>query len=155
MSEHDLSDGFRYISENTVGCLSLHDCICTRLHREDRALVFEMEWMEVLPFHPDNHTGQARQSGKGRIVLLDPIILNGTLRKWSTANTVPLDDSDEARDFEILDLEEKPSANGFELSLYGVFDGDPEKDSVEMKIAYSSSQVMFNELGEVSWFELQ
>lgn len=45
---------YKFISENTIEYLSLHDCQCSRLYYADSTLIFEMEWMEVLATHPNN-----------------------------------------------------------------------------------------------------
>ena len=41
----------------------------------------------------------------------------------------------------------------FELSLLGDSVNEPKSDFIEMEIRYASSDVMFNELGDISWFE--
>ena len=57
------------------------------------------------------------------------------------------------RDFEILDVDEILKNGRFELSLFGDSVGEQEADFIKMKVSYSSSTVMFNDLGEISWFE--
>ena len=148
-------ENFRYISENTIQHLSLHDCVCTKLFYENASLIFEMDWMEVLSTHPDNPFGQAHQSGSGRIVLSDSIADNIKLAHWSSngIKTITLTELTGINDFEILDFNEEKTKDGFILSLYGVFGRDSQFDSIEMSIRYSSSKVMFNDLGAVSWFE--
>ena len=126
-------DGFRYVSENTIEHLSLHDCDCTAMQVDGGDLVFELEWIEVLATHPDNPFPQAHQSGRGRIVLHSAVIEQGVLEKG--------------------EFDEERKDGGFELSMCGVFHGVKDADYIEMKIRYSSSTVMFDELGEVSWFE--
>ena len=147
-------DGFRYVSENTIEHLSLHDCDCTAIERDGEDLVFEVEWIEVLATHPDNPFPQAHQSGRGRIVLHGAVIEQGELIKGDDDKT-PIADVAQVKGFEILQFDEERKDGGFELSLLGVFSGvkNAEYDYIEMKIRYSSSTVMFSELGEVSWFE--
>ena len=72
-------DGFRYVSENTIDYLSLHDCDCFAMKSDGEDLVFEVEWIEVLATHPDNPFPQAHQSGEGRIVLHGAVIEQGEL----------------------------------------------------------------------------
>ena len=144
-------ENFRFISENTVDDLSLHDCFCAEMHREGDSLIFEMEWLEVLVSHPDNPFPQAHQSGEGRIILHGAHIERGELIKGDKSS--PIDKTAQVKDFEILVLDEEKSDGGFVLSLYGVFSGADKPDFIEMKIRCSSSAVMFSELGEVSWFE--
>ena len=144
-------DGFRYVSENTIEHLSLHDCDCSSMQFDGADLVFEVEWIEVLATHPDNPFPQAHQSGEGRIVLHGAVIERGELVK-DDENT-PIGDVAQVKGFEVLSFDEERKDSGFELSLIGVFHGVKDADYIEMKIRYSSSTVMFGELGEVSWFE--
>lgn len=144
-------DGFRYVSENTVEHLSLHDCECSAVRFDGEDLIFEVEWIEVLATHPDNPFPQAHQSGEGRIVLHGAVIERGELVK-DDENT-PIGDVAQVKGFEVLSFDEERKDGGFELSLFGVFSGVEDADFIEMKIRYSSSTVMFGELGEVSWFE--
>ena len=144
-------DGFRYVSENTVEHLSLHDCECSARRFEGADLIFEVEWIEVLATHPDNPFPQAHQSGEGRIVLHGAVIERGELVK-DDENT-SIGDVAQVKSFEVLSFDEERKDGGFELSLFGVFSGVEDADFIEMKIRYSSSTVMFGELGEVSWFE--
>ena len=147
-------DSFRYVSENTVEHLSLHDCVCSEMRSDGDELVFEMQWLEVLASHPDNPFPQAHQSGEGRIVLHGAVIERGELVK-DDENT-PIGDVAQVKGFEVLSFDEERKDGGFELSLLGIFSGfrgAEYADYIEMKIRYSSSTVMFGELGEVSWFE--
>ena len=148
-------DGFRYVSENTVEHLSLHDCDCSAMRSDGEDLVFEVEWIEVLATHPDNPFPQAHQSGRGRIVLHGAVIEQGVLIKGDDHKT-PITDIAQVKGFEILQFDEERKDGGFELSVLGIFSGVKKADYadyIEMKIRYSSSTVMFSELGEVSWFE--
>lgn len=145
-------DGFRYVSENTIDHLSLHDCDCSAMKSDGEDLIFEVEWIEVLATHPDNPFPQAHQSGRGRIVLHGAVIEQGELIKGDDDKT-PMTDVSQVKGFEVLTFDEQRKDGGFELSLYGVFSGNEDADYIQMKIRYSSSTVMFSELGEVSWFE--
>lgn len=144
-------NNFIYISENTVQHLSLHDCCCTRMYWDKTVLVLEMEWMEVLASHPDNPFDKVHQSGVGRIVLHNLVIVSGKL--INDDNQIPINENDEVKKFEILVFDETVNNGKFELSMFGDSVHEPKADFIEMKIRYSSSDVMFNELGESSWFE--
>ena len=146
---------YKYISENTIEHLSLHDCDCTAMKLDGEELVFELEWIEVLATHPDNPFPQAHQSGKGRIVLHGAVIEHGVLIKGDDDKTT-ITDISQVKGFEVLSFDEERTDGGFELSVLGIFSGfrgAEYADYIEMKIRYSSSTVMFSELGEVSWFE--
>ena len=70
---------YKFISENTIEYLSLHDCQCSRLYYADTTLIFEMEWMEVLATHPNNPFDKSYQSTEGKIILLNPVVELGIL----------------------------------------------------------------------------
>lgn len=114
-------------------------------------LVFEMEWMEVLASHPDNPFDKAHQSGEGVIVLYNPVIDSGELTNGD--NSIPIHELNEVKDFELLSFDEIVNNDRFELSLFGDSVCEPKAEFINMNIRYSSSEVMFNELGEISWFE--
>ena len=107
--------------------------------------------MELLASHPDNPFEKAHQSGPGRIVLYDPVIEDGELITGD--DPIPIVSFHEVRDFEVLEFNEAFHDGRFELSLFGDSVGEPKADFIKMKVNYSSSKVMFNELGEISWFE--
>lgn len=146
---------YKFISENTIEYLSLHDCQCSRLYHVDATLIFEMEWMEVLATHPNNPFDKSYQSTEGKIILLNPVVELGIFftdasqRDESMSNIEDVDISD----FEVLDFIEEANGNEYKLKLFGQFDAHPKYDFIQMSIKYSSSKVMFNELTEVSWFE--
>jgi len=147
--------GNQFISENTIKYLSLHDCQCSRLYHAGTALVFEMEWMEVLSAHPDNPFDKAHRSTEGKIILAEPVVELGKLLTDAPRGDRLLrgiEDID-ISDFEVLDLTEESNGNGYQLNLFGQFDAHSEYDFIQMSIRYSSSKVIFGELTEVSWFE--
>lgn len=148
-------DSYKFVSENTIEHLSLHDCQCSRLYYMDSTLVFEMEWMEVLSTHPDNPFDNAYQSTKGKIILKNPIVELGKLITDDIQDDKMLLDIEKINiyDFEMLDFNEKISRNDRFLTLFGILDEHPKYEFIQMKIKYSSSKVMFNELTAVSWFE--
>lgn len=129
---------YKFISENTIEYLSLHDCQCLRLYYADTTLIFEMEWMEVLATHPNNP-----------VVELGILLTDASQRDESMSNIEDVDISD----FEVLDFIEESNGNEYKLKLFGQFDAHSKYDFIQMSIKYSSSKVMFNELTEVSWFE--
>lgn len=59
---------FKYISENTLNDISLHDCTCTKISMDGADLVFSMEFMEVCSEHHLNPFPLAHQTGEGKIV---------------------------------------------------------------------------------------
>ena len=61
-------ENFKYISENTLNDISLHDCTCKKISMESRDLVFSMDFMEVCSEHKLNPFPLAHQTGDGKIV---------------------------------------------------------------------------------------
>lgn len=149
--------GYKFISENTIKYLSLHDCQCSRLYHTDTTLIFEMEWMEVLSKHPNNPFDKSYQSTEGTIILVNPVVELGTLFTDAPQGDKLMSSIEDIdiSDFEVLDFIEKSNGNEYKLKLFGQFDVHSKYDFIQMSIKYSSSKVMFNELTEVSWFENQ
>ena len=135
---------YKFISENTIDYLSLHDCQCSRLYHANKTLIFEMEWMEVLAAHPNNPFDKSYQSTEGKIILFNPVVELGLLltdalyRDESMSN---IDDVD-ISDFEVLDFIEEANGNEYKLKLFGQFDAHSKYDFIQMSIKYSSSKVM-------------
>ena len=147
-----MSAEYRNKSENTVDQLSLHDCMCSRVYQNDNKLIFNMEWMEVLPDHPDNPFGEAHQSGEGCIILHGADIRNGTL--IGDEGEIPLPERLDAREMEILSFDETSSNGEFELDVYAeLHEPHRQYDFISFTVHYISSEVMFDELGQASWFE--
>lgn len=145
---------YQFKSINTADHLSLHDCVCKRLCGKDSTLVFDMEWMEVLESHPDNPYDEAHQSGEGKIILKHPSKIEGKIESANKENVLVFSNAGEIdiQNFEVLtfDVDELPS--GFKLRLYGLFSHNPNYDYIEIDLEFETSEVMFNELGEKSWF---
>jgi len=45
---------WKYISENTIEYISLHDCECSHIYYQKNKLVLELVWMDVTEEHPQN-----------------------------------------------------------------------------------------------------
>ena len=146
---------FKYVSKNTIEHLSLHDCQCRRFYFADNALHFDMEWMEVLASHPDNPFNKAHQSGEGKVILANPEIVSGQLIATPPASDREIDRIEDldVRNIEILDFDEEADENTYSLKMFGQIYGNKKYDFIEMRIRYIESEVMFDELGDVSWFE--
>ena len=149
---------YRYISENTLQYVYLHDCGCRHMHCIDHRLIFEMEWMEILREHPLNPFPHAHQSEEGRIELFDPKIVECTLAVYGSGEICGVDD---VRDLDYCGLEflkyeetygvEKPGV--YRADMYMIFDKASHFRDISMSIEYRKSLVMWDDLKEVSWFE--
>lgn len=152
-------DSYKYCSKDTLGLFSFHDCVCSRMFFDGSNIVLDMEWMEVLPSHPNNPYDKAHQSKEGRIVLENPSLDKCTLLPWDEKEKqireLNLDEID-IRNFELLSFDEEKDEDCYKVMLYGELDngqGDTKYAFIDMIVRYSSSQDMFNELGGESWFE--
>ena len=152
-------DSYKYCSKDTLDHFSFHDCVCSRMFFDGSNIVLNMEWMEVLPSHPNNPYDKAYQSNEGRIVLenasLDKCVLLPWDEKEKQTRELNLDEID-IKDFELLSFDEEEDEDGYKLLLYGEIDnrqGDNGYAFIDMIVRYSSSQDMFNELVSESWFE--
>lgn len=134
---------YKYISQNTLDFISMHDCECSDLHANGGDLVMEMEWMEILGTHPDNPYLRAHQSGEGRI-------------EFHNVSNIQVETGEyQNKTLEILDFNIEKLNTGYQISLNAVTTdkADRKQDFLTMKFFCVDSFVMFNELNGESWFE--
>ncbi|MDE6516387.1 MAG: hypothetical protein K2L18_00850 [Acetatifactor sp.] len=151
---------YKYISENSLKELYLHDCDCSHLYFQDDRLIFEMEWMEVLASHPLNPYPQAHQSGPGRIELIHPEIIecslteNGTAHDdWKDLQLSKVEELDFS-DAEFRDCTETKNDKIYQAEMYLAFyERNAPYYAISIHIAYEKSIVMWDALNDVSWFE--
>lgn len=154
--EHD----YKYIRENCLEQLSLHDCLCSHLYFQDDRLIFEMEWMEVLASHPLNPYPQAHQSGPGRIELIHPEIIECSLTEnrrtfnddWKYLQLSTMGELDFS-DAEFIDYTETRTDAVYQAKMYLLFERNAPHYAISIRIAYEKSIVMWDALKDVSWFE--
>lgn len=144
---------WKYVSENTTDCLSLHDCDCEHIYYADDRIVMKMEWMEVLETHTDNKFATAHQTGQGIIELIRPQIIECTYDKVGVQEVLGDVTKLELREVEILQFDEIKTKEGYENSMYMIKASKQGLyDNVVLKLRYESSVVMFDELRNDSWF---
>ncbi len=149
---------YSVISHNQTGNINLHDCICSKIEYLDGRLVFDMEWVEVLATHPENPYDKAHQSGEARIEF--------TGLTFDKAQIYPIfspNNGSDARDLTpeeihfteltVLDFDEKQSDEGYTVTLFAEFDESKEHDFLSLQLRFTDSYLMWNTLGEESWFE--
>lgn len=160
MKELIYKEKYKFISENTTGLLSLHDCDCSHFYYQNDSLVFEMEWMEILANHPQNPNSKAYQSGGGMIILESAQLIECILNQKNAGGEVSVErritDIEEInfRDTEILAYNEMRTAGGFEAKMYmDFYEKDSSFNSIVLEVQFQKSIVMWNELDDVSWFE--
>lgn len=146
-------DKWNYISENTTNAISLHDCDCTRIYYENNKVILEMEWMEILEYHPQNKYSDAHQSGKGIIEFIEPQLIICKYDKSGVVENIYELKMLNLTNLEFLDFEETKLENGYENKMFLIkASNDDIYDNVFFVLRYQSSIVKFNELNDVSWF---
>lgn len=149
---------YAVVSKNTVDRLSLHDCECSALYSTSGKLTLEMDWMDVLPEHPNNPWPEARQSGPGRIELLEPVLVRGELYpSFADKHPEALKEISAVRfrRLILLSFAERAAECGYDSEIFAVFTGDAAYDSLRLEVRYRASSVMWDSLGKTSWFVKQ
>lgn len=144
---------WKYVSENTTGAVSLHDCDCTRIYYENNRVIMEMEWIEIMEYHPQNQYSEAHQSGNGIIEFKEPQVIECTFEKTGVSETISDLKMLEFTNLEFLDFEEVKNEIGYESKMFLVKSSNEGiYDNVVLVLRYKSSVVKFNELKDASWF---
>ena len=150
---------YSFLSENTTNLIAFHDCSCAHFFYENGCLVFEMEWLEVLAKHPLNPNPQAYQSGEGKVIFVEPQIVECVLHesvyvdgKAVSRRITKLDEIDFC-DADFINYDEQETDGGFRAKMFLLFSDDTLFDSITLEIQYKKSLVMWDELKETSWFE--
>lgn len=144
---------WKYVSENTTDAVSLHDCGCARIYYKNNRVIIEVEWMEIMDYHPQNKYSEAHQSGQGIIELIEPQIIKCQYEKsgvFRTTSDLPLL---EFTNLEFLDFNEIKVENGYENKMFLIkASNEGIYDNLVLILSYKSSIVKFNELHDISWF---
>ena len=144
---------WKYISENTVNFLSLHDCECSHIYFKNSKLIIELVWMDVLEAHPQNPFVEAHESGKAIIELNNPQLIKGNYYINGGDEKVLADVSQiDFKDIIILNFDETKSENIFFNHMFFIVDNYNANDNADFEISYTSSVVKFNEFKKESWF---
>ena len=144
---------WKYISENTIEYISLHDCECSHIYYKKNKLVLELVWMDVTEEHPQNPFSEAHESGNAIIELLNPQVVKGNYFV-NGGNEVVLDDISQI-DFKniiVLNFDETKSSTIYKNHMFFIVDGNNANDNADFEISYTSSIVKFNEFKKESWF---
>ena len=147
---------FNVISENNLEYIDFHDCECSRLYYENDTLVLEMDCMEVLSEHPMNPHDKAHQSGAGMVMLHLPTIEQLVLYK-NNSEIISVNDLNNVdfQDTILLQYDESKTNGGYKAKIYLLFNSNKEFDSALIEISYNKSVAMWDELKDVSWFEVK
>ena len=135
---------------NSAGFLSLHDCECNTLAISTNKVVLCMDWMEVMPEHPDNPYAVAHQSGEGQVEF------TGCREVGLKVNGLDIDVAGDSGDmifqsYVVLDFEITKAEDCFCANIYMV--QNRSFNDISINLTFDSDIVRFNELGDESWFE--
>lgn len=144
---------WKYESKNTASALYLHDCDCTHILYTNNKIILEMDWMEIMEYHPQNEFSEAHQSGEGVIELLEPELVKCEYEVLGKIESVSDIRAINFENIEFLEFEESAIWDGFACKMY-MIKTEPigDFDNIELEVRYKSSIVKFNELHEKSWF---
>lgn len=144
---------WKYVSENTTDAISLHDCDCSRIYYEHNRVIMEMDWMEIMDYHPQNRYSEAHQSGEGLIELTEPQIIECTYVKAGVLETISNLKLLEFTNLEFLNFEEIKDEHGYHSKMYLIkASNEGPYDNIVLVLRYKSSIVKFDELNGRSWF---
>lgn len=144
---------YKYISENTLTDVSLHDCGCEKIYMSDNDLIFKMEFMEICSEHELNPFPLAHQTAEGKIVFKNVEIKKCQLDDYDVlANKKTITDFC-LEDLAVLDYDENPFENKYFAKIYMIFLPSEDYYGISLEITFEKSTVMWNDFRDVSWFE--
>ena len=140
---------WKYESKDSADFLSLHDCECGKISINRNKVVLCMDWMEVMPEHPDNPYETAHQSSDGQVEFIG--CRNISIRVDGQDIDIYSHPGDMIfQSYEVLDFEITKLEDSFCAKIYMVQNG-PFKD-ISISLIYDSDVTRFNEFGDESWF---
>ncbi|WP_442600748.1 hypothetical protein [Paenibacillus sp. KN14-4R] len=156
----------KFISEDTLNLISLHDCITEEISTEGQNLLVVFEHIDVLSEHPLNDTGNAMYTGKAIITFIDYEILESILYDTSglhgkngivveeDAQKIELEFAELMDDFEVLKNEELQTTDSYFIHR---FDGSTSlkynADFGYWMIKYKKLIIEWEEFIDKAWFE--
>lgn len=145
--------GYKYISENTLCDISLHDCQVSKLYAKDGDLILEMEFMEIDSAHELNPFELAHQSGEGRIVFKNVKIAKCALDNYTLVKSIDDSAAVNFEDLTILDYDEEKRGGTYSAKMYSIFLPGEDWYGLTLEFSFEKSCAMWNEFRGVSWYE--
>ena len=144
---------YKYISENSLTEISLHDCGCEKIYINDKDMIFNMEFMEICSEHELNPFPLAHQSNEGKI-----IFKNVEIKKCQLDDYNVLDNNKNISDFSledltILDYDDSFLGNKYFAKIFMIFLPGEDYYGLTLEIVFEKSIIMWNDFRQVSWFE--
>lgn len=156
----------KFISEDTLNLISLHDCIIEEVSTEGQNLLVVFEHIDVLSEHPLNDTGYAMYTGKALITFVNYEIVESILYDTSgihgkkrivveeDAQKIELEFAELMVDFEVLKNEELQISDSYFIHR---FDGSTSlkynADFGYWIIKYKKLIIEWEEFLDKAWFE--
>ncbi|HPT90131.1 MAG TPA: hypothetical protein PK033_07160 [Acetivibrio sp.] len=155
---------YKFISENTLEYISLHDCVIDNVVISNTRLIFEFEHINVLPEHPLNNYTNAKYTNTAALIFENFEVIESILFDTSSiekkhivveqdAVKRRLDIKDLATGFEVLQAEKKAGQeHWFVYEFYGIAPHKYRSDFSMITLKFSKVKVCWNELIGDSWF---
>jgi hypothetical protein len=156
----------KFISENTLDFVSLHDCIIESISIEGQNLIVSFEHIDVLLKHPLNTTGKSMYTGKAYIRFIEYEIEESILYDTSEIQgkrKIIVEEDAQKRvlpitelliDFEVLRTEELENTNDYFVRRFdGITSLKYRADFGYLIIKYKKLVIEWNELIDAAWFE--
>lgn len=156
---------FKFISENTLEYLVLHDCTIEHAAFDGSSLICEMDFIDVLPEHPLNNFLVAKCTGEAVLVFEDVVVLESIVFDTSNAKGVDLSKEAIKVTIPIIEAADKflilestcisSEENNYIYRFFGdVYPHNKRKctDFGNYNIQFSKVYVCWNELEDDSWF---
>jgi hypothetical protein len=155
---------YRYISENTLEDIYLHDCVIDCASISGNKFLLAFEHIEILPQHPLNFYNSAKNSDKALLIFQDYEVIQSILFDTSDikkrhivaekdANQIHLDIIDLAEGCEVLSVERIEEQNKyFTYKFNGMASSKYRNDFCYFVIKFQKMSVCWNEFLDDSWF---
>lgn len=153
----------KYVSENTIDYLSLHDCIIENAKIENNTLVLELGHVDVLDTHPNNPYSVAKCADnvlfhfeKFSVItseFSDTSKVNKRIIQKGDATVTQVEILKLANGFEVLQVKKLEENEGYNTyQFFGVCSKKFGNDFGEFEIKSQRVLIGWDELGDDAWF---
>jgi hypothetical protein len=154
---------YKFVSENMMEHLSLHDCVINKAYVKENDLIFEFDHLDVLPTHPLNNYLVAKCSGKAEIIFEKFALIHSILYDTSKVSKKHIKVEEDAEikyidilelvnEFEVLKIEEESEKNLFVYEFHGTASLIYRAELGCFKITSKNIKICWNELNDDAWF---
>jgi len=155
---------YKFISENTLEYIHLHDCVISNVIISDAMLILEFRHIDVLPEHPLNYYYNAKCTSNAALIFEDFEVIESILFDTSgikkkhiiveqDADKISIDIKDPAMEFEVLLVEKKPEQEHYFIyEFHGIASHKYKSEFGMFTLKFNNVKVCRNELVSNSWF---